>query len=117
MAVVEIKGIVKKVHASSFTVAEKVQLPGYDFEKIYTIWSKEKYNVGDEVFVRGKLSMKSKTYGDEGKSYIDVSINDPIIHPLKIKAETIELGQTQTQTQIQTEINSETIEMQTETID
>lgn len=93
MAIVEIKGIVKKIYSSCFTVSEKVQLPGYDFEKSYTVWSKEKYNVGDEIFVRGKLSMKLKTYGDEGKSFIDISINDAIIHPIKVKNESEALGQ------------------------
>lgn len=83
MAIVEIKGIVKKVHSSSFTVAEKVQLPGYDFEKLYTVWCKDdKPSVGDNVEVRGKLSMKSKSYGDAGQTYIDVSINDPLIKNL-----------------------------------
>jgi hypothetical protein len=82
MAIVEIKGVVKKVHASSFTVAERVQIPGYDFEKLYTVWSKSKEDtppIESIVMVRGKLSMKTKKYGDSGQTYIDVSINDPEI--------------------------------------
>lgn len=84
MAIVEIKGVVKKVYASSFTVAEKVQIPGYEFEKLYNVWSKEGPAIGSLVSVSGKLSMKIKTYGEgtEQKSFIDVSINEPtmILH-------------------------------------
>lgn len=79
MAIVEIQGVVKKVYQSSFTVAEKVQVPGYDFEKSYTVWSKTPPLQGATVTVRGKLTMKIKTYGDDHKSYIDVSINEPVV--------------------------------------
>lgn len=83
MAIIEVTGIVKKVYSSSFSVGEKVQIPGYDFEKIYTVWTKNSPTIGSTVFVRGKLSMKSKTYGESGQSYIDVSINEPVVTVLK----------------------------------
>lgn len=92
MAIVEIKGVVKKVYASSFTVAEKVQIPGYEFEKLYNVWSKDGPTVGSIVSVTGKLSMKIKTYGEgtEQKSFIDVSINEPTINIQKREHATVD---------------------------
>jgi hypothetical protein len=77
MAILEIRGVVKKVNASCFVVAEKVQIPGYEFEKSYTVWSKDAPPEGTLVVVKGKMTMKIKTY--ELKTFSDISINDPTI--------------------------------------
>lgn len=76
MAIIKVEnGVVKKVFSSCFIISEDIHVPGFgNFEKSYTVWSKEPTTIGSIVTVTGKLSMKSKVY--EGKNMIDVSIND-----------------------------------------
>lgn len=91
MAIIQINNaVVKKVYSSSFVVGEVIKVPGYgEFEKTYTVWSKNSFPVGSIVDVSGRLSMKAKVY--EGKTLIDISINDPEIKAITIAEEKTEV--------------------------
>lgn len=84
MALISIKnGTVHRLNSSGygFTVVEQNESSGKTYRSFYKVWPKEDagVSVGDIVNVSGFHSVKATEPNQEGKIFVDVSLNSPRI--------------------------------------
>lgn len=82
MALVSIKnGTVNRLNQSGhgFTVIEQSESNGKTYRSYYKVWPKEDagVSIGDIVNVSGFLSVKATEPNQDGKVFVDVSLNNP----------------------------------------